>query len=110
MRSSGATHVVDRNSPVSNFSENLKSITDKPLGVVFDAVSSTELRRAAYEALAPTGKIIVVSANLGHGLDVSPNKEVVLVFAHSEVGAKLYQKLPELLESGEIKVGYIREL
>ena len=109
LKSLGATHVIDRNTPASSFASEIASITTKPILLVFDAVATAETQQLGYDTLAEGGHIVVV---LNSSIQETPGstKKVVGVIgnvqmpANREIGRALARSLPGLLEAGDIVV------
>ena len=116
LRSIGATHVVDRNAPLSGLGAAVEAITVKPVKFAYDAVSSAETQNAAYDILAPGGKLGIVLDKAVDAAKLAAGKEVGHIWAnvnlpqHREIGKSLYAKLTGLLEAGEIKVLFLVRL
>lgn len=87
----------------------------EPVKIIYDAVSHTETENAAYDdaaydVLAPGGKMIVFP-NFAIGKSkLTPDNEILVVNgsfyvpAQYELGVRLYGKLTGLLETGGVKV------
>ena len=107
VKSLGATHVIDRNTPLAL---GIKAITNDPIKIVYDAISETDTQNASYDVLAPGGKLILVLPLQVEQTKLTEDKELVDVYgtghdpAQRAVGVSLYKNLTKLLESGEIKV------
>ncbi|EKM58633.1 uncharacterized protein PHACADRAFT_253109 [Phanerochaete carnosa HHB-10118-sp] len=116
LKSLGATHIIDRNAPLSELSDTIKAITEKPVKVAYDAISYPETQNAAYDILASGGKLVHVLFNALDKDRLTPDKEVVHVFGsvhppeQREVGRKLYANLTSLLETGDIKPNNVEVL
>lgn len=108
--SSGATHVLDRNLSASALSAEVKKITSKPIKYIYDAISVKKTQNAAYDILAPGGKIVLVLPEAIEKDKLTKDKQIINVtgtawFEDSrEVGASFFKILPKLLEDGDIKV------
>jgi NADPH:quinone reductase-like Zn-dependent oxidoreductase len=107
VKSLGATHVIDRATPLASA---VTSITSEPVKIVYDAISEEDTQSIAYDVLAPGGTFIIVLPLTVKEEKVEKSKDVALVFgtAHDPnqraLGVSMYQNLTALLESGEIKV------
>ncbi|KAI0684712.1 GroES-like protein, partial [Cytidiella melzeri] len=77
VKSLGATHVIDRNTPLVSA---VKAITSDPIKVVYDAISEKATQDEAYEVLAPGGSFILVLPFAIEESKVDNTKEVVQVF------------------------------
>lgn len=110
LKSIGATHVVDRNTPLSELSAVVKKLTNAPLQYVYDAVSSAETQNAAFDALADGGHLAIVLGDAVDKKKPADGKEVVNVVCvvqgenQRAVGRELYKHFTALLEAGDIKV------
>ena len=109
LKSLGATHVVDRNTPPSSFASEIATITTKPISLVYDTVGTAETQQLGYDSLGEGGHIVVV---LPPSIKETPGstKKVVRVLgnvqvpANRPIGRLLAQHLPALLEAGDIVV------
>ena len=110
LKSLGATHIIDRSTPLSDLAAAIKSITSKPLKIAYDAISTGETQNAAYDALAPGGKLETVLPVAVDKAKITPKKQVQQVSGspyapqHKEIGKSLYASVTSLLEAGDIKV------
>jgi len=117
LRELGATHIIDRHSVSfadlpSTVSNILSNTTSSPLKVVFDAFSSYEAQKAAYDSLADGGDMIIVNQERLKTEDKVGNEKKVLAvvgtvhFPHTkEWGAQLWKVLSKWVEDGVIVVG-----
>lgn len=101
LKSLGATHVIDRNASVV---AEVRKLTDKPISIVFDAVSSADTQQAGVDVLAAGGKLITVTPVSVKAED----KEIIYVVGsaslHPELLTSLYGKeLYGFLERGVLK-------
>jgi len=116
LKSFGATHVIDRNVPLSELPAAIKAITDKPVKVAYDAISYPETQNAAYDVLAPGGKLVIVLFDALDKDRLTPSKEIgkivgnVQLAEYRDVGRSLYANLTSLLEAGDIKPNNIEVL
>lgn len=109
LKSLGATHVIDRNTPASSFASEIATITTKPITLVFDSIAAEETQQLGYDTLAEGGHIVIV---LQPSFKETPGstKKVVRVLGNvqvpenKEIGRVLAQHLPALLEAGDIIV------
>jgi len=107
LKSLGATHVVDRNTPSSSFASEIATITTKPISLVYDSVGAAETQQLGYDTLGEGGHIVVV---LQPAIKETPGstRKVVRVFgnvqvpANRAIGRVLAQHLPAFLEAGDI--------
>ncbi|GJE89862.1 zinc-binding alcohol dehydrogenase family protein [Phanerochaete sordida] len=116
LKSLGATHVLDRNSPLSELSRSIAAITSAPLKVAYDAISSPETQNAAYAALAPGGQLVHVLFDKIDDSIRTPDKYSTLAHGNShapeqrEIARSLYANLTRLLEAGDIKPNNVQVL
>ncbi|EKM58627.1 uncharacterized protein PHACADRAFT_207436 [Phanerochaete carnosa HHB-10118-sp] len=116
LKSLGVTHVIDRAAPLSALPAAVKAITSKPVKVAYDAISELETQNAAYDVLAPGGKLIIVLTGAVGKDKITSEKEISNVHAwvhtpdQREVSKILYANLTGLLESGAIKPNNIEVL
>ncbi|KAI0632730.1 GroES-like protein [Trametes polyzona] len=110
LTSLGATHVLDRTLPAQTISAQARAIAGGGhFDVVFDAISLPDTLEAAYSATAPEGDLVVVLQTPIPGLDEKSKKRVhmarglFLLPTNVALGQSLLAKLPQLLESGDIK-------
>jgi len=106
LKSLGATHIIDRNAPVVT---EVRKLTDKPILIVYDAISSADTQQAGIDVLAAGGKLATVLA---------PNvkeegKEIIHVVGaaalHPELLTSLYgENVYGFLERGVLKVSLQR--
>ncbi|KAJ3507252.1 hypothetical protein NMY22_g16988 [Coprinellus aureogranulatus] len=109
LKSLGATHVVDRNRPLNQ--ATIKGITDLPVTVVFDAISSEETQEAGTEIVAPEGSFVLVqnASNATKDVAAKKNLKVVRVIAsknlpqHVEFLPEVWAHVESLVGSGDIK-------
>ncbi|KAI0366165.1 GroES-like protein [Pilatotrama ljubarskyi] len=107
----GATHVLDRYLSASALREEVLKITDEPVSAVYDAISLPETQNAAFDLLAPGGKLLVVLGDAvnddkkknANGRTVVPVAGTIQIPQNAEFGKALYASLTGLLESGDIK-------
>ncbi|GJE89860.1 zinc-binding alcohol dehydrogenase family protein [Phanerochaete sordida] len=113
LKSLGATHVIDRSAPLP---AAVQAITTQPITRIFDAISSEETQNAAYDALTPGGKLVIVLWNLVAAEKLVPEKRVEMVITtfwapeRRELGKSLCAHLPALVEAGEIKPNNVEVL
>jgi len=101
LKSLGATHVIDRNASVV---AEVRKLTDKPILIVYDAISSADTQQASIDVLAAGGKLVTVLAPSVK----AEGKEIVhvvgLASLHPELFTSLYGKdVFEFLERGVLK-------
>ncbi|KAI0783922.1 medium-chain dehydrogenase/reductase like protein [Irpex lacteus] len=113
VKSLGATHVIDRNTPLL---QGVQSITTEPISIVYDAISEVATQNAAYDVLASNGKLILVLPSEIDKAKLTEDKELVNVYgtvhdpAQRALGVRLYKNLTKFLESGEIKPNNVEVL
>jgi NADPH:quinone reductase-like Zn-dependent oxidoreductase len=111
LKSQGATHVVDRNTPLT--AQSVEKLASRPVLTVFDSISSEETQEQAVELLAPGGRVAVV-------LDVvdsvkakaeAEKKTTVRVLGlkaltpdHEKLLREFWAGATNLLENGDLKV------
>ncbi|KAI0684707.1 medium-chain dehydrogenase/reductase like protein [Cytidiella melzeri] len=106
VKSLGATHVIDRNTPLVSA---VKAITSDPIKVVYDAIAEKATQDEAYDVLAPGGIFILVSPFAVEESKADQTKEVVQALGSAHVpnqralGVSLYRVLTSLLASGDVK-------
>jgi NADPH:quinone reductase-like Zn-dependent oxidoreductase len=85
LKSLGAAHVIDRNASVIS---EVRKLTDKPILIVYDAISNADTQQAGIDVLATGGKLVTVQPPSVK----AEGKEIIHVFG----SVSLY---PELLTS-----------
>ncbi|KAJ2917339.1 hypothetical protein MD484_g3049, partial [Candolleomyces efflorescens] len=111
LKSQGATHVVDRNTPLT--AQSVEKLASRPVLTVFDAISSAETQEQAVELVASGGRVAVV-------LDVvdsvkakaeAEKKTTVRVLGlkaltpdHEKLLREFWAGATNLLENGSLKV------
>jgi len=112
VKSLGATHPVDRNS--TTLVEEVKAIAGRDINIVYDAISLADTQPQAYEIVAEGGQLALVLPLTIPQDKLNAKKEIINVFGSGHVPenrefiAGLYKKLPQLLESGDIKPNVIQ--
>lgn len=110
LKSLGATHVIDRSVPLSDLGATVKALTDKPLKVAYDTISSADTQNAVYDTIAPGGRVIVVVPIAVDEVKIRDDKDIQQIQTspyapqHRELSKSLYAVLTGLFEAGEIKV------
>lgn len=110
LKALGATHILDRDAPLSSLAASVKDITREPIRIIYDAVSSSETQNAGYDLLAPEGTIVIVTGNAVEESRRTSNKRIADIYGspfvpdRREVAVDLYKHIPELFASGELKV------
>ncbi|KAJ3559131.1 hypothetical protein NM688_g528 [Phlebia brevispora] len=92
LKSSGATHVIDRNLSGADFAAAVKAITRDPIRIVYDATSNADIQLAAYDLLSSGG---------------TADKTVTFVVGFKEqfreLGISMWKHMPAWFESGDLK-------
>ncbi|OSC97715.1 GroES-like protein [Trametes coccinea BRFM310] len=107
----GATHVIDRNLSAAALREEVVKIAGGPVSTVYDAISLPETQNAAFDLLAPGGKLLLV---LPSAVDEDKKKNaddrsivgvlgLIQLPQNVDFGKVLYTKLTTLLEAGDLK-------
>lgn len=113
VKSLGATHTMDRHLPASTLHDSVKSITSKPIHVVFDTVGIAQLQAAAQQIVAAEkhGGVVVTTLPVSIPQDQRDSgKKFVNTFgsvhvdANRQLGKHLFSCLTGWLERGVIKV------
>ncbi len=113
LTSFGATHVLDRTLPSENILEEVQAIANGPVDLAFDAVSENDTLQLASAAVRFGGQLVVVLPGSEESIkDVIQEKKIQAVPAVGRMSGVnrgaldgLWEKLPEFLEKGLIKVG-----
>ena len=107
----GATHVLDRGT--LNFADLpniIKGITSEPLLLAFDTVTAPEGQNAAYDAVAPGGKLLHFLPLHVEESRRTGDKQLFTVYGsvyppfQRAFGVNMWKHLPGLLAVGDIKV------
>jgi NADPH:quinone reductase-like Zn-dependent oxidoreductase len=115
LKAAGATHVLDRNAPVTK--AKIQAITTSPIKTVVDAISNAETQRQGFEILSSGGKQLLVLQPESFwesegkeqdktGIQVTGSKRYP---QHADLAKELYKKFTGLLENGDIKVRVMRD-
>lgn len=110
LKSLGATHVIDRSTPLSEIPALIRQITSEPVKIAYDAISDASTQNLCYDVLAPGGQVVIGLPSEIQQAKLSSEKRIVSVFGNVHmpeqrpVGASFYQKVTELVANGEIKV------
>ncbi|EIN12987.1 GroES-like protein [Punctularia strigosozonata HHB-11173 SS5] len=113
LKSIGATHVLSRSASVESLLAEVHSITDEPLQVVYDSISTPETQQAGWKLLAPGGQLVVTLAPVA-GLPNDESKGFAWVKGNVnfpdqiDIGRQLFARLTGLLADGSIKPHRIR--
>ncbi|KAF6765854.1 chaperonin 10-like protein [Ephemerocybe angulata] len=109
LKSLGATHVLDRNAPLT--AETIKSITDLPVQVILDGISTVETQKTGFELLGSGGGIATVlqpEPDLEERA-LNENKRFAWVMGDKvlphnvQLLRDVYAQFTELLAKGDIK-------
>ncbi|KAG6874798.1 hypothetical protein C0993_012134, partial [Termitomyces sp. T159_Od127] len=109
----GATYVLDRNLPTGTLKAEVKKITDKPIDIVFDAISLSATQQTGHDLLAPGGNLLtVLNLCITKKDDINHIAAVGLLHLpeNKRLLAELYAKLAKFLEQGKIKPNRFRVL
>ncbi|KAJ8088417.1 hypothetical protein PM082_022490 [Marasmius tenuissimus] len=107
LKSLGATHVIDRNTPDESLASEIQGIAhNKPIEVVYDTVGA--ISQAKIDLLAPGGAFVLTDPTaLGPKFAFNDGRKPLIAggAAHGfkEFGASLFGNLEGLLERGVIK-------
>lgn len=105
LKTIGANIVIDRNTPLA---PALKLVTEEPLALVFDAVS-TPVTQTQVDVVAPGGVLLTISS-VPEGL-VMGNKRVSyfqgMMAFHREIALDWCPRLEKMLAEGIFKVRFI---
>jgi len=107
LKSLGATHVIDRNTPAADLAGKVAEITKEPLEFVFDSVSHPETQQSAQDITAVGGTTVYV---LPPAVAAVEGKEFyhalgLFGFPHTRpLGERLYGNISQLVEEGHIIV------
>ena len=110
LKSLGATHVLDRNAPLSSLSGVVKDITKVPIHVIYAAISNPDIQNSAYDLLAPGGTLVIVLPNAVEESKRIPEKYIADIFGsvflpdRRQLGVELYKNISAWFASGELKV------
>ena len=108
LKSLGATAVFDRNLSASELSKEIKMLTNEPIKLVYDSISSDSTQETGVELLAPGGQLGVVlpaTAKADEGKSILRLLGLPRLPHNIELLETLYHdKIAEFLEKGIIKV------
>ncbi|KAJ2915219.1 hypothetical protein MD484_g5214, partial [Candolleomyces efflorescens] len=116
LKSLGATHVLDRYTPLST--ERVRAITDKPIKYIYDAISLPDTQKAGFDLLASGGQIATVLKPEPFTEERGPkeNKSAVWVIGakklphNVELLRNFWSHATELLEAGDLKPNRVEVL
>ncbi|KAI9061161.1 GroES-like protein [Trametes sanguinea] len=111
LQSFGASHVIDRNLSAAALRDEIVKIMGGPVSTVYDAVSLPETQNAAFDLLAPGGKLLTVLPPAVEEAKVNDAQGRTVIHVHGpiqlpqniEFGKLLFEKLTRLHETGDIK-------
>ncbi|EGO00285.1 hypothetical protein SERLA73DRAFT_180787 [Serpula lacrymans var. lacrymans S7.3] len=107
LKSTGATHVLDRGLSPSALSAEILKITSTPIKLVYDSVTAADAQQAGYDILAPGGHLILALEQSVKVKD-GDNKTVFRVFGNIHpphkraFAAALFGHLTKYLADGDI--------
>lgn len=112
LTSLGATHVISRTLSGTELAGEIAKITDKPLTVIYDAISSPQTSSDAVDILAPGGALALVNPGVIEATTAKGGKDKRVFFVwgsghvpeNTELIASLVSKIGELVEEGVLKV------
>ncbi|KIP06233.1 hypothetical protein PHLGIDRAFT_91081 [Phlebiopsis gigantea 11061_1 CR5-6] len=116
LKSLGATHVIDRSISLASLPAEVAKVTTEPVLVAYDAVSDAATQNAAFDVLAPGGKVVVMPPPQIDAQKLVDGREVIQVMGNvhvpgqTPVGVSLYGRLTALLEAGDIKPNNVEVL
>ena len=116
LRKFGATHILDRALDASDLLSEVSTIAGGKVSVVYDGASNADTQNAAFDLLAPDGKLLIVSPNAvreekkAKAEKEGENKAIVSVLGVVQIpflrafGEELFAHLSALLENDAFKV------
>lgn len=116
LKSLGATHVLDRNVPVSSLPAAIQKITSKRLLLVYDTVSSEETQNAGYDLLVPGGTLVTVLQPTVAAGKITTDKRVTCIRGspffpdRRALAVAMWKELPGMFERGDLQVSPSRDL
>ncbi|KAG6827874.1 hypothetical protein H0H92_010143 [Tricholoma furcatifolium] len=105
LKSLGATHILDRNLSTEALKTEIKNLTDEPIDIVYDAISSAQTQQTGNDLLVPGGTLVTV---LNLAITKSEHVDHVQVLGilrlpqNKDLLEGLYPKLETLLETGAL--------
>ncbi|KAK7438605.1 hypothetical protein VKT23_017939 [Stygiomarasmius scandens] len=113
LKSFGATECIDRKRvSFADLPATVKKLTEFPIKVVYDAISTKESERAGYDILADDGNMVITGVQ--SSID---SKKILAVFGsvhtpppNREFGKEMYKNLTKLLEDGVIVPAKVEDL
>lgn len=114
LMSLGATHIVDRHTPLSDLPAAVRAITPTPIMYALDAISTAESQNAMFGLVAPGGSLLIDTHNrIDKAKLASGAKYVAQVYGDVQhpperpCGLALYAHITGLLERGDVKPGRV---
>ena len=108
LKSLGATAVFDRDSSASDLAKEIKMLTNEPIKLIYDSISSSSTQQTGVELLAPGGQMVVVGPV---SAKADEDKSILGILGTSRhpdnvdlVEALYHDKIAGFLEKGIIKV------
>ncbi|EGO00292.1 hypothetical protein SERLA73DRAFT_89213 [Serpula lacrymans var. lacrymans S7.3] len=107
LKSTGATHVLDRGLSPSALSAEVLNVTSTPIKLVYDSVSLADTQQIGYDILAPGGHLIILLQDSIKAKE-GDNKTIFHVFGNLHppqnraFGAGLFSHLTKYLADGDI--------
>ncbi|KAI0789988.1 GroES-like protein [Abortiporus biennis] len=108
VKSLGATNPIDRNLPLTSIHEEIRKITSKPITIVYSTIPEPAIQEAAQGVVSPGGTLVTVGRPIPEDKRDLSKKVMhpygsVLREDNRKFGVELYEKLSQLIESGEVK-------
>jgi len=105
LKSLGATNVLDRNLSVESLKAAIKKLTNAPVEIVYDAISSKETQQTGHDLLVPGGRLVTVL-----NLMIAKSEEIIHVHVlgilrlpqNQVLLTALYSRFAQLLEEKAI--------
>ena len=103
----GATHVVERSTPIASLHDEIKKIASGPIKHVYDAISSQETQQLGHDLLVPGGQLAIVTKLK---ISMADDKTTLYAFGSRSVPENhellkiMFSKLTRFLEDGVIVV------
>jgi len=108
LKSLGATAVFDRDSSASDLAKEIKKLTNEPIKLVYDSISSSTTQQTGIELLAPGGQMAVVGPVSAKADEDKSVLGILGLSRHPDnlelVEALYHDIIAEFLEKGIIKV------
>ncbi|KIJ48629.1 hypothetical protein M422DRAFT_162375 [Sphaerobolus stellatus SS14] len=104
VKSTGATHTIDRNADIP---AEVGKILSEPLKLIWDTVSAADTQKQSIQILAPGGTLLLVAVPTEEVTAALGDRKAYRAFGspyvHRELASSIYAKLTEYLESGKLK-------